>query len=46
MEILIQSIMETIIVILNYQPLLGLGISIKLVTLILGYIVYKMWKSR
>ena len=46
MEIVIQSITDAIVVILNYQPLVGLGISIKLVTLILAWIGYRLWKSR
>ena len=45
MELVVKSVMDTIIIILNYQPLEGL-VGIRIIHLILIYVCYNLWKSR
>ncbi len=44
MEIVIQSIMDSIITILNYQPLDGI-IKVNIATLLIVFIIYKLWNK-
>jgi len=46
MEFVIKSIMDTLIVILNYQPMLFFGIGIRVIHLVLFYFLWKMWKNK
>ena len=45
MELVVQSVMETIIIILNYQPLEGI-VSVRIIHLVLIYVIYKVWVNR
>lgn len=46
MEIVIQSIMDTIVVILNYQPLIDGGIEFRVIHFIMFYLIWWMWKNK
>ena len=45
MELVVQSVMDTIIIILNYQPLEGF-VGIRIIHLVLIYVCYKLWINR